>query len=47
MDREEVRRGTELLGVELGEHIANVIEAMRGIADELGLGAAQLRAGRE
>lgn len=35
VDREEVRRGTELLGVELAEHIANVIEAMRGIAKEL------------
>lgn len=46
VDREEVRRGTELLGVELNEHIANVIEAMRGIAGELGLDAASLAAGR-
>lgn len=37
VDREEVRRGAELLGVELDLHIANVIEAMQGIADELGL----------
>jgi putative nucleotidyltransferase with HDIG domain len=37
VDREQVRRGTELLGVELDEHITNVIEAMRGIAEELGL----------
>lgn len=37
VSREDVRRGTELLGVELDEHIANVIEAMRGIAGELGL----------
>lgn len=37
VNREDVRRGTELLGVELDEHIANVIEAMRGIAGELGL----------
>jgi putative nucleotidyltransferase with HDIG domain len=46
VDREEVRRGTELLGVELAEHIANVIEAMRGIAKELGLDAASRAAGR-
>ncbi|MEX0893676.1 MAG: HD domain-containing protein [Gemmatimonadota bacterium] len=37
VDREEVHLGTELLGVELTEHIQNVIDAMRGIADELGL----------
>jgi len=37
VDREEVHHGTELLGVELTEHIQNVIDAMRGIADELGL----------
>jgi putative nucleotidyltransferase with HDIG domain len=39
VSREDVRRGTELLGVELDEHIANVIAAMREIAPELGLGA--------
>lgn len=43
VDREEVRRGTELLGVELDQHIRNVIEAMRDIAGILGLTAAQLR----
>ncbi|HUE85791.1 MAG TPA: hypothetical protein VMO26_06900, partial [Vicinamibacterales bacterium] len=37
VDREEVRAGTELLGVELDQHIAHVIEAMQEIADELGL----------
>jgi predicted hydrolase (HD superfamily) len=37
VDREEVRRGTELLGVELDEHIGNVISAMRDIAGDLGL----------
>lgn len=47
VDREEVRRGTELLGVELDEHIANVIEAMRGIAHELGLDAASLSRGAQ
>ena len=37
VDRDDVRRGAELLGVELGEHIDNVIAAMREIGDELGL----------
>lgn len=37
VDREAVRRGPELLGLDLDEHIASVIEAMRGIAGELGL----------
>ncbi|MFQ5888586.1 MAG: HD domain-containing protein [Gemmatimonadota bacterium] len=37
VDREAIRRETEALGVELTEHIAFVIEAMRGIADRLGL----------
>jgi predicted hydrolase (HD superfamily) len=45
VDREEIRRGTELLGVELDEHIANVIAAMRGIAEELGLSGAQVGGG--
>jgi putative nucleotidyltransferase with HDIG domain len=35
--RDEVARGVELLDVELSEHIQKVIDAMRGIADELGL----------
>jgi predicted hydrolase (HD superfamily) len=43
VDREEVKQGAELLEVELTEHIQNVIEAMRTIAPELGLTAAQLR----
>jgi putative nucleotidyltransferase with HDIG domain len=37
VNREDVIRGAENLGVELDEHISLVIEAMRGIADELGL----------
>jgi putative nucleotidyltransferase with HDIG domain len=37
--RDEVYAGAELLGLELSEHIANVIEAMRPIASELGLPA--------
>jgi putative nucleotidyltransferase with HDIG domain len=35
--RDEVYAGAELLGIELDQHIANVIEGMRPIAPELGL----------
>jgi len=35
--RDEVYAGAELLGVDLDEHIANVIEALQPIARELGL----------
>jgi len=35
--RDEVYAGAELLGLELDEHIANVIEALQPIAPELGL----------
>jgi putative nucleotidyltransferase with HDIG domain len=35
--RDEVYRGAEELGLELDEHIANVVEALRPIAGELGL----------
>ena len=35
--REEVYAGAELLGLELDEHIANVIESLRPAAAELGL----------
>jgi len=35
--RHEVYAGAELLGLELDEHIANVISAMQPIASELGL----------
>ncbi|HIE50256.1 MAG TPA: HDIG domain-containing protein [Armatimonadetes bacterium] len=37
VDREAIFRGAEELGVDLDEHIALVIEAMQGIAEELGL----------
>jgi putative nucleotidyltransferase with HDIG domain len=37
VDREEVRHGVALLGVDIDVHIANVIAAMQEIADELGL----------
>jgi putative nucleotidyltransferase with HDIG domain len=35
--RDEVYAGAELLGLELDEHIANVVAALQPIADELGL----------
>lgn len=38
VNREEVTRGAEELGVEFGEHVELVIEAMREIQDQLGLG---------
>ena len=37
VNREDVEEGAELLGVPLDEHIGVVLEAMQGIADELGL----------
>lgn len=37
VDRDEVRHAVEELGVDLKEHTQFVIEAMRGIAPELGL----------
>jgi putative nucleotidyltransferase with HDIG domain len=42
VNREDIRKGAEELGVPVDEHIAFCIEAMRGIAAEIGLdGAAQ------
>ena len=37
VDRDEVRTGAEMLGVELGDHIQFVIDALRPHAEELGL----------
>jgi putative nucleotidyltransferase with HDIG domain len=37
--RDEVYAGADLLGLELSDHVANVIEAMRPIAPDLGLPA--------
>lgn len=39
VSREDIRQGAEELGVLLEEHVAFCIGAMRGIADQLGLGA--------
>jgi putative nucleotidyltransferase with HDIG domain len=40
VSREDIARGTEELGVPLDEHITFCIEAMRGIAETLGLASA-------
>jgi putative nucleotidyltransferase with HDIG domain len=37
VSRDDVYEGAELLGVELDQHIANVVEALQPIAPELGL----------
>jgi predicted hydrolase (HD superfamily) len=37
-NREEMDANIEALGIEKWEHVGNVLEAMKGIADELGLG---------
>ena len=39
--RDEVYKGAELLGLELDEHIRNVVEALRPIAPRLGLRTAE------
>ena len=40
VSREDITKGAEELGVELEEHIAFCIDAMRSIADTLGLSPA-------
>jgi len=37
VDREEIERAAEALGVEKWEHVGVVLEAMKGIASEIGL----------
>jgi len=37
VDREQVARGIELIGLERNEHIQNVVEGMREVADVLGI----------
>jgi predicted hydrolase (HD superfamily) len=37
VNRQEIEQATAALGVELWEHVGVVLEAMQGIADELGL----------
>jgi putative nucleotidyltransferase with HDIG domain len=42
VDRDEVKRGTEELGVDFDEHVAFLISAMEERADTLGLSATQV-----
>jgi len=42
VSREEVRHGTELLGIDMDIHITNVIDAMRSVADQLGITGRQV-----
>jgi predicted hydrolase (HD superfamily) len=37
VDRQEVEKAADDLGIELWEHVGIVLEAMQGIAGELGL----------
>ena len=37
VSREDITSGAEALGIPLDEHIANVVEAMQSVAEELGL----------
>ena len=41
VNRDDLVKGAEELGIDLDEHIANVIEAMSSIADQLGLAGIQ------
>jgi predicted hydrolase (HD superfamily) len=43
--RGEVVQGADLLGLDLDEHIRNVVESMRPIASELGLRTAATESG--
>ena len=37
VDRATIERGASEMGIELREHIANVLSSMKNISDELGL----------
>jgi len=40
VSREDIARGAELIGLDLDEHIDNVIAAMRDVAERIGLAGA-------
>jgi predicted hydrolase (HD superfamily) len=42
VNRQDITQGAAELGVDLGEHATFCIEAMKGIAEELGLAVAGL-----
>ena len=37
VSRDDIRRGAEILGIDLNQHVANIIEALQPVASELGL----------
>jgi len=37
VNRQDIQQGAEMLGIELSEHLSIVLQAMQGIAEELGL----------
>jgi predicted hydrolase (HD superfamily) len=41
VNRDDLYKGAEELGIDLDEHIANVIQAMSGVSDTLGLAGIQ------
>ena len=41
VNRDDLYKGAEELGIDLDEHIANVIQAMSSVADTLGLAGIQ------
>ena len=41
VSRQDIREGTELIGLELSDHIANCIEAIGSIADKIDIGGPQ------
>lgn len=43
VDRDDVARGMELIGLERNEHIQNVIDGMRAVAKDLGVRAEDLQ----
>jgi putative nucleotidyltransferase with HDIG domain len=45
VDREQVATGVELIGLERSEHIQNVIEGMRDVADVLGVRGQDIKKG--
>jgi predicted hydrolase (HD superfamily) len=44
VDRDEIAQAAEDLGVDLWEHVGLVLQAMQGVADEIGLGGQMARA---
>jgi len=45
VDREQVARGVEFIGLERNEHIQNVVDGMREVAEVLGIRGEDLQKG--